>query len=120
LREGSAANLEAATTAFDSDIQMIDIAGISCRQQTPQGWAVEQDSYIVYAYGGGYISGSTCEGQVITAGLAQHSGLRIVMVEHRLSPEHPCPLPQQNMRQVYSALLDRYGIGLTTGVWIYE
>jgi monoterpene epsilon-lactone hydrolase len=109
VRAGFAANIQAATIAFHGDIQTIDIAGISCRQLTPQGWSIERDSCILYAYGGGYISGSTCEDQVITAGLAQHSGLRIVMVEYRLSPEHPYPLPQQDMRQVYSALLDQYG-----------
>jgi len=108
-REGFAANIQAAVTAFDGDIEIIDIAGISCRQLTPQGWSIEWDSCILYAYGGGYISGSTCEDQVITAELAQHSGLRIVMVEYRLSPEHPYPLPQQDMRRVYSALLDQYG-----------
>jgi hypothetical protein len=41
LREGSAANIEAAITAFDGDIQAIDIAGISCRQLIPQGWSTE-------------------------------------------------------------------------------
>jgi monoterpene epsilon-lactone hydrolase len=109
VREGFAANIQAATTAFEGDIETIDIAGINCRQLTPQGWDIEHDNCILYAYGGGYISGSTCEDQLITAGLAQHSGLRIVMVEYRLSPEHPYPLPQQDMRQVYSALLDQYG-----------
>jgi monoterpene epsilon-lactone hydrolase len=109
VREGFAASIQAATTAFDGDIETIDIAGISCRQLTPQGWSIERDSCILYAYGGGYVSGSTCEDQIITAPLAQHSGLRIVMVEYRLSPEHPYPLPQQDMRQVYAALLDPYG-----------
>ena len=109
VREGFAANIQAATTAFEGDIETIDIAGINCRQLTPQGWDIEHDSCILYAYGGGYISGSTCEDQIITAGLAQHGGLRIVMVEYRLSPEHPYPLPQQDMRQVYSAMLDQYG-----------
>ena len=109
VREGFETYIQAATAAFDGDIETIDIAGISCRQLTPPGWSIERDSCIVYAYGGGYISGSTCEDQIITAGLAQLSGLRIVMVEYRLSPEHSYPLPQQNMRQVYSALLDQYG-----------
>jgi acetyl esterase/lipase len=31
------------------------------------------------------------------------------MIEYRLSPEYPYPLPQQDMRQVYAALLDQYG-----------
>ena len=109
LLEDSEAGIQAAIAAFEGNIETIDIAGISCRQLTPDGWDIEHDNCILYAYGGGYISGSTCEDQVITAELAQHSGLRIVMVEYRLSPEHPYPLPQQDMRRVYSALLDQYG-----------
>ena len=81
VREGFSANIQAATNAFEGDIETLDIAGINCRQLTPQGWSIDQDSCILYAYGGGYISGSTCEDQIITAALAQHSGLRIVMVE---------------------------------------
>jgi acetyl esterase/lipase len=109
VRDGFAPHIEVAVEAFDGDIEMIEIAGIGCRQLTPPGWNSQQDHCILYAYGGGYVSGSTNEDQLITAALAQQSGRRIIMVEYRLSPEHPFPLPQQDMRQVYSALLDQYG-----------
>jgi monoterpene epsilon-lactone hydrolase len=109
LQTDSAADIQTAVSAFDGVIEMIDIAGISCRQLTPRGWNGIQDNCILYAYGGGYVSGSTSEDQVITAPLAQHSGARIIMVEYRLSPEYPYPGPQQDMRQVYAALLDQYG-----------
>jgi monoterpene epsilon-lactone hydrolase len=107
--DGFAPQIEVAIAAFDGEIEMIEIAGINCRQLTPRGWKEQQGRCILYAYGGGYVSGSTSEDQLITAPLAQQSDRRIIMVEYRLSPEHPYPLPQQDMRQVYSALLDQYG-----------
>jgi monoterpene epsilon-lactone hydrolase len=109
VRDGFAPQIEVAVEAFDGDIEIIEIAGIRCRQLTPPGWNSQQGHCILYAYGGGYVSGSTSEDQLITAPLAQQSGRRIIMVEYRLSPEYPYPLPQQDMRQVYSALLDQYG-----------
>ena len=46
---------------------------------------------------------------VLATGLARHGDARVVMVEYRLSPEHPYPQPQRDMRQVYPALLESYG-----------
>jgi monoterpene epsilon-lactone hydrolase len=109
VRDGFAAYIKVAVEAFDGQIEVIKINGIRCRQLTPRGWNEQRDQCILYAYGGGYVSGSTHEDQLITAPLAQQSDTRIIMVEYRLSPEHPYPLPQQDMRQVYSALLDQYG-----------
>ena len=109
VHAGFAPQIEVAVEAFDGEIDVIEIAGISCRQLTPRGWNEQQDHCILYAYGGGYVSGSSSEDQIITAPLAQQSGTRIIMVEYCLSPEYPYPLPQQDMRQVYTALLDQYG-----------
>jgi acetyl esterase/lipase len=108
-RAGYEAYVQKALGAFDGSIEMIDIEGLRCRQLTPRGWSRNQGDCILYAYGGGYVAGSTYEDQVITATLARLGGMRIVMVEYRLSPEHPYPLPQHDMRQVYPALLDEYG-----------
>ena len=109
VRDGFEAYVQAAVSAFAGDIEMIEIAGTPCRQLTPKHWDSSQGDCILYAYGGGYVSGSTHEDQIITAPLAAHCRARIVMVEYRLSPEHPYPAAQQDMRQVYAALLDEYG-----------
>lgn len=108
VRAGFEADVQAAVAGFGGVIEMIDIAGIHCRQLTPRNWSEDSGRCMLYAFGGGYISGSTHEDQVLTAPLARHSGVRIVMPEYRLSPEHPYPLPQQDMRQVYPLLLNRY------------
>jgi acetyl esterase/lipase len=108
-RAGYEAYVQKALDAFDGNIETIEVEGLGCRQLTPRGWSRKQGECILYAYGGGYIAGSTYEDQIITATLARLSGMRIVMVEYRLSPEHPYPLPQQDMQRVYPALLDEYG-----------
>jgi acetyl esterase/lipase len=108
-RAGYEAYVQKALGAFDGSIEMIDVEGLRCRQLTPEGWSPTQGDCILYAYGGGYIAGSTYEDQIITATLARFAEMRIVMVEYRLSPEHPYPLPQQDMHRAYSALLDEYG-----------
>ena len=108
VRAGFAPWAEAAARTFDGAIEDIEIAGIACKQLTPAGWRLE-DGCIQYAFGGGFVSGSPFEDLVIAAPLARASGARIVMVDYRLSPEHPYPLPQRDMQSVYPALLEVYG-----------
>ena len=109
VRESLEAYVHKALEAFSGEIEDVEIAGISCLQLTPANWSIDSGLCIQYAYGGGYVSGSTYEDLIITAPLAQRTTARIVMVDYRLSPEHPYPEPQQDMQQVYPALLEQYG-----------
>ena len=95
--------------AFAGVIEEIEIAGIGCRQITPATWNSASSPVVVYAFGGGYVSGSTFEDQVITLPLAETAGARVVMVDYRLSPEHPYPAAQDDFAAVYSALAEPYG-----------
>jgi len=101
--------VERARTAFDGEIKDIEIAGVRCRQLTPHDWQQRDGGCIQYAFGGGFISGGIDEDLVIAAPLAQLSRCRLIMVDYRLSPEHPYPQPQQDMRRVYPVLLDVFG-----------
>jgi acetyl esterase/lipase len=106
--------VENALAGFNGEIKDIDIAGVACKQLTPEGWSQQHDACIQYAFGGGYISGSAYEDLVIAAPLAQFSNARVVMVDYRLSPEHPYPAPQQDMQRVYPILVDVYGADRVT------
>ncbi len=108
-RAGYEAYVQKALDAFSGEIKELEIAGITCKQLTPRDWSADNGPCIQYAYGGAYVSGSTHEDLILTAPLAQHCSARIVMVDYRLSPEHPYPEPQQDMQQVYLSLLERYG-----------
>lgn len=108
-RAGYAPHVETAIAGFDGEINDIEIAGVGCKQLTPSTWSQNNGSCIQYAYGGGYVGGSTYEDLIIAAPLAQSCEARVVMVDYRLSPEHPYPEPQQDMQRVYPVLLDVYG-----------
>ena len=106
------ANTESVTRAvaeFDGSIESIEIAGQLCRQATPSNWEKSNGPVVLYAYGGGYISGGTYEDQMITLPMASKAKARVVMVEYRLSPEHPYPAPQDDFAAVYPVLLESYG-----------
>jgi acetyl esterase/lipase len=109
VRAGFDGYVQAALDAFRGEIKDIEVAGVGCKQVTPEHWSNVDGRCIQYAYGGGYVSGSCYEDLIIAAPLAQLCQARIVMVDYRLSPEHPYPAPQQDMRQVYPELLTRYG-----------
>ena len=98
-----------AIAKFDGEIEDIEIPGVGCKQVTPKGWSPNEGVCIQYAYGGGFISGICYEDLIIAAPLAQLAGCRVVMVDYRLSPEHPYPVPQEDMRRVYMELLRKYG-----------
>jgi acetyl esterase/lipase len=109
VRAGFEGYVQAALEAFQGEILDIEVAGIPCKQVTPQHWSNLNGRCIQYAYGGGYVSGSSYEDLIIAAPLAQHCEARIIMVDYRLSPEHPYPEPQRDMHQVYPELLTQYG-----------
>ena len=92
---------------YEVEVEQIDVAGISCKQQTPPAWSPQNGICILYAYGGGYVSGSTFEDQVITIAMASQADARVVALDYRLSPEHPYPAAQQDMTKVYLALLQQ-------------
>ena len=101
--------VERVYAGFDGEIKGIEISGVPCKQLTPASWEQRDGLCIQYAYGGGYVSGSCYEDLIIAVPLAQYCNARVVMVDYRLSPEHPYPAPQQDMRKVYPILLDVYG-----------
>ncbi len=107
--EANQASVETAINHFSGEIETAEINGVSCRCVTPTGWNAIKDPCIQYAFGGGYVSGSTFEDQVITLPIATEANARVVMVDYCLSPEYPYPLPQQDMDAVYPALVDQYG-----------
>jgi len=109
VRTGFEPYVQTALAAFRGEIEDIEVAGVPCKQVTPQHWSGSSGRCIQYAYGGGYISGSCHEDLIIAAPLAQLSESRIVMVDYRLSPEHPYPAPQHDMHRVYPELLEQYG-----------
>lgn len=109
VRAGFEAYVQRALEGFDGRIDTLEIAGVPCRQLTPAGWSEADGPCLVYAYGGGFVSGSTHEDQIIAAPLSKFSAARVVMVEYALAPECPYPAAREAMRRVYQALAAAHG-----------
>jgi acetyl esterase/lipase len=62
----------------------------------PAEWVIPvqstlSDLTIFYLHGGGYVIGSPRSHRVLMADLACATGARVLGVDYRLAPEHPCP-----------------------------
>jgi acetyl esterase/lipase len=64
---------------------------LAVRIYTPQGAPGETLPGLVYFHGGGLVAGSIGTHDSIARGLARAGACRVVSVEYRLAPEHPCP-----------------------------
>ncbi len=60
---------------------------------------------LIYLHGGAYIMGSPRTHRMITTALARKSGMRVLVPDFRLAPEHPVPAGVEDTVAVYSWLL---------------
>lgn len=67
------------------------------------------DRVILFLHGGGYASGSARGYRGLAGALAVASGLRVVVADYRLAPEHPFPAALDDALDVYRALLGQGG-----------
>jgi acetyl esterase/lipase len=93
-------------------------AGLSAEWLQPAA-AVNPDTeeaVIFYTHGGGYISGSCSDHRALVAKLTTASGLRVLLFEYRLAPEHPFPAALDDTLTAYRWLLGH--IKPTTRIFI--
>ena len=60
---------------------------------------------LIYLHGGAYIMGSPRTHRMITVALARRTGMRVLVPDFRLAPEHPVPAGLEDTVAVYSWLL---------------
>ncbi len=60
---------------------------------------------LIYLHGGAYIMGSPRTHRMITVALARMTGMRILVPDFRLAPEHPVPAGVEDAVAVYSWML---------------
>jgi len=77
----------------------------------PCEWLIPQDSpadrALLYLHGGGFVFGVTPQHVTMVAGLARAMGVRGLMVDYRLAPEHPYPAALDDCVAAYRWLLNR-------------
>ncbi len=64
-----------------------------------------EDAVIFYTHGGGYISGTCSDHRAMVAKLVAWSGVRLLLFEYRLAPEHPYPAALEDTLTAYRWLL---------------
>ena len=82
--------------------QEAEIGGVHCLWAEPETGA--ENSVILYLHGGGYAVGSVLSHRTIMAELAHRTGVRVLGVDYRLAPEHPCPAAIEDVVNVFNEL----------------
>jgi acetyl esterase/lipase len=61
---------------------------------------------LLYLHGGGYVFGSCATHRQMASYIARAGGVRALLPEYRLAPEHPFPAAIEDIVRLYRALLD--------------
>jgi epsilon-lactone hydrolase len=80
-----------------------DRGGVRCETVTAAG--ADTDCTVLHFHGGGYCIGSPLMGRSWAAQLSSQAGVRVIMPDYRLAPEHPHPAALDDAREVLKAVL---------------
>ncbi len=108
-RDGFEPYVQRALNAYPVTVEDVEIAGVSCKQVTPPGWSEEEGRCVLYAFGGGAVSGSPYEDLIITLPMAHFAHARVISPAYRLAPEFPYPAALEDISAVYESLLQSTG-----------
>jgi acetyl esterase len=61
---------------------------------------------VVYAHGGGFVTGNLDTDHAECAELARSAGCLVVSVDYRLAPEHPCPAAPADVEAAFRYVVD--------------
>ena len=80
------------------------IAGMNAEWLIPDG--ADHRKLVLYIHGGGYVSGSCSDHRGFVAKFAHYTGVKTLLFEYRLAPEHPFPAAVNDSVDVYQQLSD--------------
>jgi acetyl esterase/lipase len=93
---------------LDAAIAPVDLQGV------PGEWVAARDidaqGVLLFLHGGGYNAGSCKTHRAMAERLARAAHVRVLQIDYRLAPEHPCPAAIDDAAQAYRWLL---GQGIT-------
>ena len=82
------------------------VGNVACEEIRPE-FAHNPQYAILYAHGGGYVSGGLPYARILAAKLAIATGFTTYSFDYRLAPEHPYPAAFEDGLAVWSYLTDR-------------
>ena len=89
----------------DISVQIISLNHINAEWIIPEN--SEEHKILLYIHGGGFISGSCLTHRMHVAKFAKQCGLKSLVFDYRLAPEHPFPAALNDCVEVYEELLDQ-------------
>jgi acetyl esterase len=81
----------------------VTLGGVACRVIQPDA----SGGAIVFSHGGGWTFGSPASHDRCARLLSQAAGMKVVLPDYRLAPEHACPAALDDVLAVVAALPDR-------------
>jgi acetyl esterase/lipase len=101
------ANMEAmaavAPPPDDVAYEPVDAGGVPGEWVTAPG--ARTDAAILYLHGGGYAIGSITTHRMLAANISRAAGVRVLLIDYRLAPEHPHPAAVDDAAGAYRWLL---------------
>ncbi|MGO4185734.1 alpha/beta hydrolase [Paenibacillus sp. TAF43_2] len=101
-------NNTAAAMQMNTDIivQEVLIGNLFGEWITPANLTVDVNKVILYFHGGGFIAGTCAIYRDLTARIANSSGVKVLVIEYRLAPEHSYPAANEDCLIAYRWLLE--------------
>lgn len=101
-------NNTAAAMQMNTDIivQEVVIGNLYGEWITPANLTVDVNKVILYFHGGGFIAGTCAFYRDLTARIAKSSGVKVLVIEYRLAPEHSYPAANEDCLTAYRWLLE--------------
>ncbi len=82
----------------------VDAGGVSA--EWIEGPDIDRGRVLLYFHGGGYVVGSIATHRAMVAQIAAQAGMRALLIDYRLAPEHPFPAAVEDAVAAYRFLLD--------------
>jgi acetyl esterase/lipase len=90
-------------TARKVKIERAEVGGLTAEWLTPRH--SPDDKLLLYLHGGAYIMGNCATHRQLVSYLARYSGIKALLPEYRLAPEHPFPAAIEDAVGLYRSLL---------------
>ncbi len=91
----------------DVNVESVAIAGVACDLLTPPD--ADDAPFLLYLHGGAYCIGSPRSHRELAGRIARAAGLRAVLPDYSLAPEHPFPAALEDVSAVYDAMPSLFG-----------
>lgn len=103
MRTGMEAMTATSVVPEGTVCEPVDAGGVPA--EWIEGPGIDRDRVLLYFHGGGYVIGSIATHRAMVAQIAAAAGVRALIIDYRLAPEHPFPAAVEDATAAYRFLL---------------